>query len=116
MVFYSIAGFTPIWFNNRSDVMFQRLSCLAPKKEWWKEWHTKFEKDLNSDESKQWYKEKYYETVLSKLNAKDLIDSLKIAEGFDICLVCYETPNKFCHRQIVSDWLNKNEIECKEYL
>ena len=34
---------------------------LAPKYNWWKEWH-------NNQLSNEWYIKKYYETVLNKLN------------------------------------------------
>lgn len=37
------------------------------------------------------------------------------SKGKDIALVCYEKYDKFCHRHIVADWLNRNGIECKEY-
>lgn len=31
------------------------------------------------------------------------------------CLVCYEAPDKFCHRHLVANWLNQNKIPCDEF-
>ena len=59
--------------------------------------------------------------MLGNLNAVDVIlDLSKMIYSFnvgesDICLVCYEKPCDFCHRHIVSDWLNKNDFQCKEW-
>ena len=38
-----------------------------------------------------------------------------LAEGKDFALVCYERPEKFCHRHIVADWFTKNGHECIEW-
>jgi uncharacterized protein (DUF488 family) len=63
----------------------------------------------------------FNEQVLDKLNPysvlfeiKDLLDKNSIQSN-DICLICYEKPNDFCHRHLVADWLNKNGVECKEW-
>ena len=114
LVFISIAGKTPNWFDNSLiDVL--RYSKLAPKYEWWRVWHEKFKDNLESDESMNWYIKKYYETVLNQLNPifvqKDLLD---LSNRKDVVLLCYETPEKFCHRQIVMNWFNSAEINCKE--
>jgi hypothetical protein len=114
LVFISIAGKTPNWFDNSLiDVL--RYSKLAPKYEWWRVWHEKFKDNLESDESMNWYIKKYYETVLNQLNPifvqRDLLD---LSNRKDVVLLCYETPEKFCHRQIVMNWFNSAEINCKE--
>lgn len=33
---------------------------------------------------------------------------------YDIYLVCYEKPSDFCHRHLVSKWMNKNGIYVME--
>lgn len=30
-------------------------------------------------------------------------------------LLCFESPEKFCHRHILASWLNSNGYECEEY-
>ena len=60
--FISVAGKTPDWFNGRKCLM------LAPHYDWWSEWHSKFKDCYESEESKQWYKQKYCNTVLKGLD------------------------------------------------
>ena len=111
--FFSIAGKSPDFYKNENRF---ELLILAPKYKWWKEWHDKFIDNLESEESINFYKEKYYETVLKNLNPHSIVNTLyRIGNGKDIILLCYETPEKICHRKLVSEWFNKNEIECKEY-
>ena len=58
----------------------------------------------------------YTENVLKHLNPHTVVDDLyKLSNGNDVALVCYEKAGKFCHRKIVSLWLNYNGIECKEF-
>lgn len=120
--FVSIAGYAPEGFADSKQTF--EYKKLAPKYVWWKEWHDKFIEDLQSPESIEFYTNKYYETVLSKLSISEVIedlktisystDPMKIGDGCSVCLVCYETPNKFCHRHIVAKWLQDNGIDCKE--
>ena len=36
--------------------------------------------------------------------------------GENVVLLCWEAPNKFCHRHILSDYINKNsKLNVKEY-
>jgi hypothetical protein len=110
LVFVSIAGKTP---DNLDNI--HKFTELAPQRGWWDLWHKLFIKDLNSDESRYWYKDKYYITILKKLDPKDIYDKLmKLSNGNDVVLLCYEEPDKFCHRHLVSEWLNKNNIQCDE--
>jgi uncharacterized protein (DUF488 family) len=51
-----------------------------------------------------------YQKILDKLNPHDL----DLREG-DI-LLCWEKPPEFCHRYMVSDWLNAAGIECEELI
>lgn len=96
--FVSIAGKTPDGFTGRI------YHDLAPKYSWWKEWK-------DNGLSEEWYKEKYYETVLNKLDAKKVYEDL----GEDAILICYERPEKFCHRHLVAEWLhNQLGIDIKE--
>ena len=79
-------------------------------------------KELDKDKVKDYYQKRYNELVLSKLDSVSVLEELKLIaaeraleEDFDIALVCYETPLDFCHRHLVSYWLNNNGIKCKEY-
>lgn len=72
---------------------------LAPKYSWWKEWE-ELSKYVDFHDSVMFYMEKYYETVLSKLEPLEVYNELdgKI-------LLCYEDSEYFCHRHIVAEWL-----------
>ena len=69
-VFVSIAGKTPSWFDG------PRMPELAPKKEWWTEWHERFKDSLESSESVTWYTKKYKETVLGCLDQVSVVTKL----------------------------------------
>lgn len=85
---------------------------LAPKWSFFSEW----KKTKNND----YYIEHFYNEVLSSLTPQNVIDELnKISsnnDNKDIALVCYEIPRDFCHRHIVSGWLNRNGYCVKEYI
>lgn len=67
---------------------------------------------INDEEYIRIYKEK-----LSKLNRDDILNQLKeISENncnSDLILLCYETPDKLCHRHLVAEWLDYNVTELK---
>lgn len=46
--------------------------------------------------------------ILAPKSQEKVIERLRVmSEGYDeIALICYESPDKFCHRQLVKDWLN----------
>lgn len=71
----------------------------------------------------------YYKLQLSKLNPYqvhlDLMDRVAMCyEPFDINLLAlrldgepfYGSKSKFCHRHILSEWLNNNGYPCEELL
>lgn len=39
----------------------------------------------------------------------------EISEGKDCALVCYEAPDKFCHRHLVAEWLNSAGYNVNEF-
>lgn len=114
-VFVAVCGGLPAWWSTGQS--FRWLRKVAPKWEWWNEWHKKFEDNLESDESKRWYGEKYRKTVLDKLDpAGTLAEIEEIAGGSNAYLLCYEAPNKFCHRHMLAAWLNlKNGTDIREW-
>lgn len=114
--FVSIAGKTPDWFDG-TQISILKYSKLAPKWDWWRIWHDKFAENLESEESRDWYREKYFSTVLSKLDPKKVRDELmELSDKYNVCLLCFETPEKFCHRHLVAEWLNDGGIECRELI
>lgn len=109
LVLVSIAGKTPEWFDGK------KLPELMPKYEWWKEWRDNY-KDNPPDNGIDFYTTKYHETVLSEVEPEQIAAKLKqLANGKDVCLLCYETPQNFCHRQLVAEWLNNAGIACTEW-
>lgn len=54
------------------------------------------------------YTEKYYETVLNKLDPRKVVLDLLQRHGNNVTLLCYEKPTDFCHRQIVAKWLSES--------
>lgn len=70
---------------------------------------------LVKDKSSEFTK-KYYEQVLSRLNAAEVVKELKELAGEDAILLCWEGPGKFCHRMVVAEWLKiELGIEVKEW-
>ena len=52
----------------------------------------------------------YYGNVLRFITKEEVIDTLPD----ESVLLCFEKPPKFCHRHLVSEWLNSVGLECKE--
>ena len=106
----SIAGKTPDWFKG------EKFKPLMPHYDWWKEWHDTFEGSLDSKESREWYIDKYNKTVLSSLDPVHTERALKdLVHCKPTFILCYETPEKFCHRHIVAEWFNNYCIPCEEW-
>ena len=72
---------------------------LAPKLSFWKIWHNNIG-IINEDLNNKYYIEEYYKSVLSKLDPEKIYEELD-----NHILLCYEDNNEFCHRHIVSAWL-----------
>lgn len=63
------------------------------------------------------YTRRYKEAVLDpkKDRILEAVGRMKeMAEDRDIYLMCYEKPGAFCHRYLVSNFLNENGIACEE--
>ena len=98
----SICGKSPEWYKGI------QYKVLAPKYKFFMEW----KKNKDND----YYIEHFQKKVLDTLEVETVINRLyELSEGKDICLLCYEKPNDFCHRHLVSNWLKENKIECEEY-
>ena len=70
------------------------------------------------------YKIRYIRDILFNKNPYRVIENiveLCFQNGLDkvvvskICFLCYEKPDKFCHRHIFADWLNTCKYDVIEY-
>lgn len=62
------------------------------------------------------YMYEYLHEVLNQLDPKQVISDLENLTGTDtFALLCYESPEKFCHRILVSLWLEDAGYQVKEY-
>ena len=103
----SICGKAPDWWTGK------QYKKLAPKYDFFMKWKETHDND--------YYIKHYENEVLKSLNAVEVVANLKhlceesTYSNVDIALVCYEKPEDFCHRHLVSKWLNNNGFECKEW-
>ena len=85
----SIAGKAPDWYHGR------QYKKLAPK-------FGCFQKYKGDGDSTA-YTEAYRREVLDTLDASTVYGEL----GEDAVLLCWEAPNRFCHRRLVADWFRE---------
>lgn len=98
----SIARWPPKWFRG---LQFWALSPTAYIL-------SKYKHDNNEED----YVYEYRRRVLDTLDPDEVVRKLHAATNKpNIALLCYERPEKFCHRHLVADWLNDHGIECLEY-
>jgi len=94
----SIANFPPIWFRGKS------IKSLAPD-----------------------YKSKNYDVAdftvcyldkLSEIGAEEIVNMIaNIGRNKDVALCCFEKPTDFCHRHILSEFLNLElKLNIREYV
>ena len=108
----SISRVAP-WFIAKALRVYP-LECLAPTDE-----------ILALKDRPLEYEKRYREEVLRKVKAIDVyrnIDLIAHQENTDkVVLLCYESPEKFCHRHIVASWLLKemnlkvDEVDFKDF-
>jgi len=86
----SISRFSPSWFHGVE----------------YKELTPSFE-NLALKYHPEQYTKVYQETVLGTLSPLQVLrDLVEIGNGKDVAICCYEKPGSFCHRHLVSEWLN----------
>lgn len=94
----SIARTRP-WFLSK-DLLVWYLSDLAPTGE-----------IIGTKNNPKKYEEKYNNEILSNTSAEEVMLQLEryaSLSGKDkVVLLCYESPEKFCHRHIVAKWLGE---------
>jgi len=92
----SIAIWNPVWFNPDRTYL-----ALVPSI------------DLIAKYKKGYINKKYYELIYNDQLTLLYVDEVASDLRGKI-LLCYERVPLFCHRHLVSDWLNKNGHECEE--
>ena len=116
----SICGRVPDWYTGL------QYKTLAPKLEFFKKWEQTKDND--------YYTDNYNRLVLNVLTVEEVLEDLynklndeqkgilySTDSNIDDCkclhivLICYEKPDEFCHRHIVADWFNENNIIVKEW-
>lgn len=108
-VCYAISGLIPSFYNQltkQNPSKYKRFIQFSPKKVWWQQWKSG---KLNNDQ----FIKLYQETVLNQIDINDVLKQFN-QHNKDIFLLCYQKPNDFCHRHLVSQWLNQHNIECKQ--
>lgn len=113
----SICGKAPDWYDGL------QYKKLAPKYGFFTEWKKTHDNNF--------YIEHFNDEVLKMLSVPKVLADLQmlipdyikskmdvpvwINKDWHIALICYERPTDFCHRHLVSKWLNENHIECNEF-
>ena len=73
-----------------------------------------FEKEVNNLNDLE-ARFKQYNKQLNELDCRQVYkDLLEMCNYTNIALLCFETPQTFCHRHLVVDWFNKNGIPAQE--
>lgn len=76
------------------------------------------------------YTERFDSEILGSLDADQVVAKLQLLlpdemrrkmqspvyrnPDYHIALMCYERPDDFCHRHLVSNWLRQHGYECEE--
>lgn len=107
----SICGKAPEWYDG---IQYKKL---APKYGFFQEW----KKTQDND----YYISCFNEQVLAPISCcevyEDLMNKKELAEiknetKYDgVALICYEAPEKFCHRHLVAKWFTDSGYEISEY-
>ena len=94
-----IALYPPRWYNGPS------LKEVAPT--------YSILKMTNGDEE---YTRRYKAEVLARLNIQNFLNQvMKLSNGRDVALCCYEKPDEFCHRQLLAEHLRNNGVQIEEF-
>lgn len=81
---------------------------LAPRWSFFSKWL--------ENKDNEYYREHFFKEVLEPLNPDQVVKELeKISGGKDVALICYESPEKFCHRHLVAEWLSKKNYAVEEW-
>lgn len=63
------------------------------------------------------YCDRFQKEVLAGHDPKKLDKAIRERWGDgDVFFLCYEKPNKFCHRRLVAKWMEDSGFSCPEWL
>lgn len=89
----AISKGVPIWFKG------QVYKALAPT---W-ELVNAYKKD---GISVQKYEKRYFKLLADRgIKPEKVLAGLSVYNEDEVTLLCWEAPNKFCHRRLIADWL-----------
>ena len=74
--------------------------------------------EWKSNHDNNYYTKCFQEQVLDSINQEQVLkDLFFLSKGKDVVLVCHEKyeESMFCHRILVSDWLNSIGIKVTEW-
>ncbi len=69
-------------------------------------------------DKKGYNKRKYIRDYIDMLNNQN-IDPFELIQNWDndTMLLCYESPNEFCHRHVLADWIkDRTGVEIQEWM
>lgn len=99
----AISQFPPSWYKGKT------LRRLAPSSELLLSYKAG---TVGEDE----YIRRYKAETLSAFDPRKMYGSLfEYFGGRDICLVCFERPEDFCHRHIVAEWFRSAGYDAREW-
>ena len=107
----SIARFQPKWLDKNIIIcneLAPSIKCLTDYKETNNQ--GKYIKNYTEDILSKYKSEDIIKLLESKTKIKDVVNNPNI----HIALCCYEKPTDFCHRHLLADFLEKENIMVKE--
>lgn len=96
----SIASSSPQWYTGK------KFPYLAPPRE--------LVQAFKGKSISQALYVKEYNSILETLDINFI--QYELIQNDIIILLCWESPEKFCHRHLVSKWFKKHGIDCAEAL
>lgn len=113
----SICAKAPNWYKGL------QYKKLAPKYDFFMKWKENHDND--------YYIKCFNEQVLEPLFVTKVLGEIHLmmpvemrekmqapvwqSPDYHVALLCYEKPSDFCHRHLVSDWINLRGIKCEEW-
>jgi hypothetical protein len=106
----SIARHPPTWYNGVG------YNSLAPNIRLVYEIKRMTSEGVPIEDAIRQYTEEYTSQVLNNLDPKKVYTLLQnMYYGEDVALLCFESPEKFCHRHLVAQWLTNAGYPVEEF-
>lgn len=110
MMRVGISRYVPQWFRG------YHCLALAPTQDILDEWRAKHDRELYTQRfNKEVLATATQAQCLSFLSSKAECPRIWEDPHNHIVLLCYEKPSDFCHRHLVTEWLRKVGVKCKEW-